>query len=96
MNRGEVIESLGRELERARRATKPISIILADVDHFKNVNDTLGHLHGDEVLKEISRRLRSKLRVYDSLGRYGGEEFLMILPDCDLMLALIRGDELRK
>jgi diguanylate cyclase (GGDEF)-like protein len=95
MNRGEVIDSLRRELERGKRAGKPVSILLADVDHFKTVNDTLGHLYGDEALKEIARRLRSKLRVYDGLGRYGGEEFLVILPDCDLMSALIRADELR-
>jgi len=94
-NRGEVLGSLGRELERARRTTKPVSILMADVDHFKDVNDALGHGYGDEALKEIARRLRSKMRVYDSLGRYGGEEFLMVLPDCDLMSALIRADELR-
>lgn len=94
-NRGEVLGSLRRELERARRTMKPVSVLLADVDHFKDVNDSLGHLCGDEALKEIVGRLRSKLRVYDSLGRYGGEEFLMILPDCDLMSALIRADELR-
>jgi diguanylate cyclase (GGDEF)-like protein len=94
-NRGEVLGSLRRELERASRTMKPVSVLLADVDHFKEVNDSLGHLYGDEALKEIARRLRSNLRVYDSLGRYGGEEFLMILPDCDLMSALIRADELR-
>ncbi len=95
LNRGEVFDSLRRELDRARRSGKPVSIILADVDHFKDVNDTLGHPFGDEALKEIARRFRSKLRLYDSLGRYGGEEFLIVLPDCDLMSALIRADELR-
>lgn len=95
LNRGEVFASLHRELERARRSRKPLSIILADVDHFKNVNDTLGHAFGDEVLKEIARRFRAKLRVYDALGRYGGEEFLMVLPECDSVSALIRADELR-
>jgi len=94
LNRGEVFDSLRRELDRGRRSHKPVSIILADVDHFKNVNDTLGHPFGDEVLKEIGRRLKAKLRLYDSLGRHGGEEFLMVLPDCDLMSALIRADEL--
>ena len=59
------------------------------------MNDTQGHLFGDEALKEIARRLHSKLRVYDGVGRYGGEEFLMILADCDLMTALIKADELR-
>jgi two-component system cell cycle response regulator len=95
MNRGETFDFLNRELERARRGGKPLSVILADVDHFKNVNDTLGHLFGDDALKEVARRLRSKLRVYDGVGRYGGEEFLMILAECDAMTALIKADELR-
>jgi len=95
LNRGEVFDSLRRELDRAKRSRKPVSIILADVDHFKDVNDTLGHPFGDEALKEISRRFRSKLRLYDSLGRYGGEEFLIVLPDCDLGSAMTRADELR-
>lgn len=95
LNRGEVFDSLLRELERARRSRKPVSIVLADVDHFKDVNDTLGHPFGDEALKEIARRFRSKLRMYDGLGRYGGEEFLIILPDCDLRSAMVRADELR-
>lgn len=94
MNRGETLDFLNRELERAKRSRKPLSVILADVDHFKKVNDTLGHLYGDEALKEIATRLRSKLRVYDGVGRYGGEEFLLILADCDLMSALIKADEL--
>src|SRR5580700_9581054 len=76
-------------------ANKPLSVVLADIDHFKKVNDTLGHLYGDEALKEVARRFRSKLRVYDGVGRYGGEEFLMILADCDLMAALIKADDLR-
>lgn len=95
MNRGETFNFLKRELARAERSRRPLSVILADVDHFKVVNDTLGHLYGDEALKEVARRLRSKLRVYDGVGRYGGEEFLMILAECDLMAALIKADELR-
>lgn len=95
LNRGETLDFLSRESERARRGGKPLSVILADVDHFKKVNDTLGHLYGDEALKEVARRFRSKLRVYDGVGRYGGEEFLMILTDCDLMTVLIRADDLR-
>jgi len=63
---------------------------------FKNVNDTLGHLFGDEALREIGRRLQSQLRIYDSVGRYGGEEFLMILPNCDLPNTMMRANELRK
>ena len=95
LNRGEVMEALVRELERGRRDKKPVGIILADVDHFKNVNDTLGHQFGDEVLKEIAHRLRSKLRIYDSVGRYGGEEFLLVLPGCDVVNTIVRADELR-
>jgi two-component system cell cycle response regulator len=95
MNRGEILAMLQRELERARRDQKPVGIILGDIDHFKNVNDTLGHLFGDEALREIGRRLRIQLRVYDGVGRYGGEEFLMVLPNCDLPDALQRADELR-
>jgi len=95
LNRGETLDFLHRESERSRRSGKPLSVILSDVDHFKKVNDTLGHLFGDEALKEVARRLRSKLRPYDGVGRYGGEEFLVILADCDSTTALIRADELR-
>src|SRR5208282_3041484 len=79
-NRGEILAMFKRELERARRERSPVGVILADIDHFKNVNDTLGHLFGDEALREIGRRMRADLRVYDGVGRYGGEEFLLILP----------------
>ena len=96
MNRGEILEMLQRELERGRRERKPVGVILGDVDHFKNVNDTLGHLFGDEALREIGRRLKLQLRVYDGVGRYGGEEFLMVLPNCDLPDAVLRANELRE
>ena len=96
MNRGEIVAMLGRELERARREHSPIGVILGDIDHFKKVNDTLGHLFGDEALREIGRRLREQLRVYDGVGRYGGEEFLMVLPNCDLPNAMLRANELRE
>jgi two-component system cell cycle response regulator len=96
MNRGEIVEMLERELERSRRERHPVGVILGDIDHFKNVNDTLGHLFGDEALREIGRRLRAQLRVYDGVGRYGGEEFLMILPNCDLPNAVLRANELRE
>ncbi|MFY9559037.1 MAG: diguanylate cyclase [Terriglobales bacterium] len=96
MNRGEVLDALDRELERSRREKKPVGVILADIDHFKNVNDSLGHLFGDEALKEVSRRLRSKMRVYDGIGRYGGEEFLLLLPGCDLTTTIERGKQLRE
>jgi two-component system cell cycle response regulator len=96
LNRGEIVAMLERELERARRERKPVAVLLGDVDHFKNVNDTLGHLFGDEALREIGRRLRAQLRIYDGVGRYGGEEFLVILPNCDLPNALQRANALRE
>lgn len=96
LNRREIFAMLERELERGRRERKPVSIILSDIDHFKNVNDSHGHLFGDEVLREIARRLHAQLRPYDGVGRYGGEEFLLVLPTCDLEDALIRANELRE
>ena len=96
LNRGEIVGMLDRELERARRDRKPVGVILGDIDHFKRVNDTLGHLFGDEALREVGRRLRAHLRVYDGVGRYGGEEFLLVLPDCDLDAAMQRANDLRE
>ena len=96
LNRAEIFNLLERELERSRRERKPLSVILADIDHFKKVNDTDGHLFGDEALREIARRLQSKLRPYDGVGRYGGEEFLLVLPSCDLKAAMERANELRE
>ncbi len=96
MNRGEIVAMLERELERARREHQSVGVILGDVDHFKSVNDTLGHLFGDEALREVGRRLRAQLRVYDGVGRYGGEEFLMVLPNCDLPSTVLRANALRE
>ncbi len=96
LNRGEIFAMLERELERARRERKPVSVILGDIDYFKKVNDTCGHLFGDDALQEIARRLHSRLRLYDGVGRYGGEEFLLVLPSCNLEDALARANELRE
>jgi two-component system cell cycle response regulator len=81
-NRGEILEMLRRELERAVRSHSPTGLLMLDIDHFKRINDTHGHLTGDEVLKEVTRRIAKAVRSYDSLGRYGGEEFLVLLPGC--------------
>ena len=96
LNRGEIFGMLERELERARRERNSLSVILGDIDHFKQVNDTCGHLFGDEALQEMARRLHSRLRVYDGVGRYGGEEFLLVLPSCGQEDALVRANELRE
>ena len=95
LNRAEILASLKRELSRGEREGKPVAILMADVDHFKNVNDSLGHAAGDAVLREIGERLKSDLRTYDLVGRYGGEEFLIILPNCSLAVATRRANEIR-
>src|SRR5579871_7940 len=96
LNRSEILAALDRECARAGRDEKPTTVILADIDHFKQVNDTLGHAAGDEVLKEIAKRLKLDLRPYDVVGRYGGEEFLIVLPGCDLEAGARRADGIRK
>ena len=81
-NRRMILEILGRECARAAREGTAVGVIIADLDHFKRINDTIGHLAGDAVLLEASRRMSSVLRAYDAIGRYGGEEFLVVLPGC--------------
>lgn len=95
LNRSEILAAIDKERSRAEREGKPTTIIMADIDHFKRINDSLGHAAGDEVLKEVGRRLKSDLRPYDAVGRYGGEEFLIVLPSCDLATGARRADELR-
>jgi two-component system cell cycle response regulator len=82
-NRRMILEQLNRELNRARHERRPLAVALADLDAFKQVNDTHGHAAGDAVLRETAIALRSQIREYDFIGRYGGEEFLLILPGCD-------------
>jgi diguanylate cyclase (GGDEF)-like protein len=79
-NRGAVMDILATELARCRRQDSALAVVLADLDNFKKINDTYGHMAGDAVLREISQRFQSGVRAYDSVGRYGGEEFLLILP----------------
>ena len=95
LNRAEILASLRRELSRSEREEKPVAVIMADVDHFKEINDSLGHTVGDIVLREVAERLQSDLRPYDLVGRYGGEEFLIVLPSCSLKVATRRADEIR-
>jgi two-component system, cell cycle response regulator len=95
LNRAEVLAGLRRELARSERTGHPVAVIMGDLDHFKQINDSHGHPAGDEVLKNVALRLRSELRPYDLAGRYGGEEFLLILPTCDLAAAARRAEQLR-
>lgn len=81
-NRGAVLSHLEERLEYARGHNNHLSVLLCDLDHFKNVNDTHGHMAGDAVLKEVSARLGQSIRKMDRVGRYGGEEFLIVLDGC--------------
>jgi diguanylate cyclase (GGDEF)-like protein len=96
LNRGSILELLAGELKRRQRNKRPIGIVLGDVDHFKLVNDTYGHILGDEVLREIARRLLGSVRSYDLVGRYGGEEFIVVLNNCTVEKAVDRAEEIRK
>ena len=95
LNRATVRERLQREFAHALRNQEAASIVLADLDNFKRINDTHGHPVGDEVLCEASKRLGARLRSYDELGRYGGEEFLAVLPGCNLTNALKVAERMR-
>jgi two-component system cell cycle response regulator len=81
-NRGAILDFLQREASRHGRTSDPLGIIMADLDHFKRINDDHGHLAGDIVLREVAKRMVSAVRNYDFVGRYGGEEFLIIVPGC--------------
>jgi diguanylate cyclase (GGDEF)-like protein len=95
-NRGVIVDLLGRELTRSQRENVCTALILGDLDHFKNINDRYSHLVGDQVLREVARRLLHSVRSYDFVGRYGGEEFLIVLNNCRPDSALARAEEIRK
>jgi diguanylate cyclase (GGDEF)-like protein len=87
---------LERELARSDREKGSTVVLLADLNYFKNINDIYGHLVGDGVLRKIAARLAGAIRVYDYVGRYGGEEFLVSLVGCDEAEALTRADQIRE
>ena len=96
LNRRALTLRLTAELERARRYDSVLSLLLIDIDHFKRINDTHGHLAGDEVLREVARLLTSAVRSVDLVARYGGEEFVVVLPETSLEGALIFAERVRE
>ncbi len=95
LNHGAIMDYLHRELARALRDGLPLSLIMADLDNFKKVNDQFGHLAGDYVLVESTQRMHECLRPYDAIGRYGGEEFLIVLPGSDSSTAIKQAERIQ-
>jgi diguanylate cyclase (GGDEF)-like protein len=95
-NRRAISDALHSSTARAHRQGLPFSLLLVDIDHFKRVNDSYGHQAGDEVLRVLARTLQSRLRAQDAVGRFGGEEFLVLLPDTDRDGALVVAQALRE
>jgi diguanylate cyclase (GGDEF)-like protein len=94
-NRTAILDALRRELARVVREGSPVGVIVAEIDNFKAINETHGHLAGDAVLRETTRRTRSTVRPYDTIGRYGSQDFLVIVPGCDTHNALSQAERLR-
>tara|TARA_R110000822_G_scaffold66105_4_gene161557 strand:- start:15092 stop:16162 length:1071 start_codon:yes stop_codon:yes gene_type:complete len=95
-NRRAILEELDQEIDRARRANSALAIAIIDLDHFKNINDQHGHLAGDEVLRHCVQQMKQRLRLADSLGRYGGEEFLLLMPGSSVDGAMTAVEALRE
>lgn len=95
-NRHGIWEILTRELARAEREGGSLGVVMGDLDHFKEINDSHGHIAGDFVLREVSSRLAACIRSYDAAGRYGGEEFLLLFPGCDEETLLQTAERLRE
>jgi diguanylate cyclase (GGDEF)-like protein len=95
-NRRYLEETLGRELNRAERKHQEVGIIMMDIDHFKHINDTHGHAAGDAVLHELSVNLRSQIRGSDIVCRYGGEEFIFVMPEASLLVTQDRAESIRR
>jgi diguanylate cyclase (GGDEF)-like protein len=96
LRREGILDQLDRELERARRYRRPLTVGMADLDHFKRINDEHGHLVGDTMLKRVAQALTAGLRTSDWIGRYGGEEFLFVLPETSLEGAVVVAEKVRE
>ena len=94
-NRRYMMDALEKEVQRSTRKGGNLSLIILDIDHFKQVNDGFGHLQGDVVLQKVALQLQKELRIYDCAARYGGEEFVAILPDSSLKEAVFVADRIR-
>jgi two-component system cell cycle response regulator len=94
-NRTAIFDILQNELARSGRSAEPLTVLMADLDGFKPVNDHFGHMAGDAVLRQAAARMRASVRRYDAVGRYGGEEFLMVLPGCELAAGLALAERVR-
>ncbi|WP_170145623.1 GGDEF domain-containing protein [Hydrogenothermus marinus] len=94
-NRRKLYEILEYEIEKVKRYKRPLSLMIIDIDDFKKINDTYGHNFGDEILKEVAKILKSNIRKIDYVGRLGGEEFLVILPETTKEEAFFVGEKLR-
>lgn len=90
-----MMEALDKEVQRSRRKGGTLSLVMFDIDHFKQVNDSFGHLQGDVVLQKVALQLQKELRSYDCAARYGGEEFVAILPDSSLKDSVFVADRIR-
>jgi diguanylate cyclase (GGDEF)-like protein len=95
-NRAAILDELRREFARAPRIGAPVNVVMADVDHFKRINDSYGHQFGDKVLAELAKRMAAEVRSYEAIGRYGGEEFLVVLSGCDFAGAGKQAERLRQ
>jgi len=95
-NRRNLMEQVQKEMSRCRRHRRHLSLAMFDIDHFKNINDTYGHLAGDFVLRDITERVRGNLRKEDTFGRYGGEEFVILMPEVPLAGAAVVGEKIRR
>jgi diguanylate cyclase (GGDEF)-like protein len=96
LNRGRVVEILFAEIARSARERRPLAVLMVDLDHFKQINDTHGHQAGDAVLREAARRMQAVTRQYDAPGRYGGEEFLIVLPGCGARDGYVQAERIRE